>query len=104
MRKQIKRIHIHQTSKVLALIYLIISAIIYLPMGFIMLAQEPRQFMWIGFFFAPIFLCILAYIGNAVLFWIYNLIAKGTGGVEFTVKDVEDLPKEHSDEKTLPRL
>jgi hypothetical protein len=88
MKKQIKKISIHQTSKVVAIIYLIISAIIYIPMGIIILAQAPHELSWIGFIFAPIFLCIFAYIINAIIFWIYNFIAKRTGGIEFSVQDV----------------
>ena len=91
MQQQITRIAPFQTAKVLA----IYSFVLTIP--FIVLAALASMFVpgvqRVGFvlmIFAPIFYAIVGFIFTFIAAWIYNVVAKFTGGVEFTTTEVRD--------------
>lgn len=88
MKKQISRIALRQTAKVIAILVFILMAIISIPIG-IYLLFTPERLSAISFFILPFIYALLAYIFWVVWGWFYNLIAKRTGGIEFDLKDVE---------------
>lgn len=83
--KQIHKFSVFQSSKILAFMLFIVTAIVAIPMGiFLMVTGEEGggllfivPFLYLGGFF----------IFYAVFFWFYNLVAARVGGIEFTVKD-----------------
>lgn len=87
MKKQISSIAIHQTSKILAILYFVITAIFCIPLGFLALLGGNSQGA-IFFFLIPIFYLIGSYIITAIGSWLYNKIADYFGGIEVTVKEV----------------
>jgi hypothetical protein len=92
VKKNITRFSIHQSSKVIAILYLVITAIIFIPMGISAIFYPPEpasEYPTAFFFIAPIIYLILSYIVMAILLFIYNLIAKGVGGIEFDLSDEE---------------
>lgn len=86
MRKQISRISVHQSSKVYALLVFLLLALIFIPVGLIALYQGDRQTAFVSFGL-PFAYLIISYIMVAVLSFLYNIIAKYFGGVEFELTD-----------------
>lgn len=91
MKKQIKRISVAQTSKVVAILYVAFS-LIYSVIGIPMILFGNAQIKGMGFMylFMPILAGIFGFIFVAFACWIYNIVASKFGGVEFEIKDIED--------------
>jgi hypothetical protein len=89
MRKQITNFSVHQTSKVLAILYFVFAAIFFIPLGLYTLFHEAQTGSAIFLFICPFLYLIATYILFAITQFVYNFIAKGFGGVEFTVTDVD---------------
>ena len=91
MKKQISRISIAQTSKVIAILYVIFSllySLIGIPM--IIFGGSDVKMMGYMYLFMPIIMGIFGFIFVALGCWVYNLVAGKFGGVEFEVKDIEN--------------
>ena len=89
MATQITHVSVHQTSKVLALMYFCFM-LLFVPIGIAFFAliptdpQQPQQrFMGLFFLFAPVIYGVLGYLGVALASWLYNVLAKRVGGIEF---------------------
>lgn len=88
----------HQTSKVFALLYVLLTipfAIIGI-LGFIFAdptvmqnGQPAPKFPWLFFAFAPLFYGGMGYIFTRLGCFAYNIIANRFGGIEFTIKEYE---------------
>jgi len=89
MRKQIERISIHQTSKVIALIAFVFSALYAIPASIFMYYMSGGDTSFFAFLLFPVFMFIISYIMYVILFFVYNIIASSFGGIEVTFKDVE---------------
>lgn len=90
MFKQIVRLSVHQTSKVIALIHFLISIIVIVPITLFLyyLSQDPQFFVYLIF---PFLNLLFSYILAVIFCWIYNLVARGFGGIEIELND----PKAH---------
>ncbi|NGX42972.1 MAG: hypothetical protein K940chlam7_01262 [Chlamydiae bacterium] len=89
MKKQVSKISIHQSSKVIAILYFILSAIVAIPLGiYILLFHEVAGALCV--FLAPFIYLIFFYILFAIFSWLYNLVASSFGGLEFTVTDIDE--------------
>ncbi|MGA8165608.1 MAG: hypothetical protein WB791_11430 [Waddliaceae bacterium] len=88
MRKQIAHVSVHQTSKVLAILHLLFSAIIFIPVGLITYFSTgmPEGLVLLIY---PVIFAVLAYIMFAINSLFYNWIASYFGGVEVSVNEVE---------------
>jgi len=91
MKKQIKRFSVLQTSKVIAVIYVVMSAIFLIPIGLIMMmvGSQNNVFPFMGgvmFFVMPLIYGLFAFIGGIIFCFFYNLVAKRTGGIEVEVE------------------
>ncbi len=84
--KQLVNISVIQSSKVIAILYFVLSAIICLPVGIYLLFTAGFEQAFVYFLFPVIYL-VLAFLGMALFFWTYNLIARSLGGIEFTTKE-----------------
>jgi hypothetical protein len=93
--KQVVRIGIGQTAKVLAILYFIMTAIFCVILApFVLLsssAERPIPFggAMLGFVLiaAPFLYAIVAYLGAALVSSIYNFVARRFGGVEFELTE-----------------
>lgn len=90
MKKQITRISPVQTGKVMALLYFLMS----LPMVLFMFiayshAPGPSPFMGGTLFLMPVFYLVFGFVFTVVGAWVYNLVARWVGGIEFTTSEAE---------------
>ena len=90
MKKQILSISPFQTAKVMAVLYFIMSLPFILLMGatfsFIPGSRPPMVGMLI---FMPVFYTVFGFIFTLIGAWIYNLVARWVGGIEFTTSESE---------------
>lgn len=93
MKKQVSHISVHQSSKVMAALLIVIMTIFaIIPAGLYALANGETS---TGLFFlivGPIVYGILFYIFHAITYWLYNFVARHLGGVEFELKDAVEEP------------
>jgi flagellar biosynthesis protein FliQ len=86
MKTQIVHISKLQTSKVMAVLYLVISIPLVLLMVLPMLmAHQPVQ--WGALWWMPLLYAVFGFIFTFLGCWIYNGVAGWIGGIEFTISD-----------------
>ena len=100
MKKRLTNVNPLKLGITLAIIYGIISLIIAVPIFLIMsLAGAasaargggqaiPAIFSGVFVIFLPIIYAVAGFIAGIISAFVYNLVAKWTGGVEFTTEDV----------------
>jgi hypothetical protein len=93
MKKQIVRISILQSSKIVTLLYTLLGCLytlIGIPLVIIGIMQDKTQLEIIGgiYLFGPLFMGALGFIFFVIAAAIYNLAASMVGGFEFEVRDV----------------
>ena len=90
MKKQLIRISILQSSKILTALY-VLMGFIYSVIGVPMIIFGGQQFKIMGIIYLlmPIILGILGFIFFVIFAAIYNLLAKWLGGFEFEIKQIE---------------
>jgi hypothetical protein len=89
MKKQISRISILQSSKILTVIYTLfgcIYSLIGLPM--IIFGNSQLQIIGVVYLLGPLWMGLLGFIFFAISAAVYNLLSSVLGGFEFEVKDV----------------
>lgn len=85
MKKQILHIAPAQAGKVFAVFYFLVSIPMIFVVGFTFSSGPEDQQVPLGFLVAiPFFYAIGGFIFTAFASWIYNLIARWVGGIEFT--------------------
>jgi hypothetical protein len=92
MKKQIVRISVLQSSKIMTALYVLtgfIYSIIGVPM--IVLGSPQVRIMGIIYLFMPIFMGIFGFIFFVIFAAIYNLLAQWLGGVEVEVKNTDEI-------------
>lgn len=91
MRKRITRIAPFQLGKVFAVLYAIFSIPIALIMGIAASFAPSEQSMPLAMIVAiPVIYIVFGFLFTAMAAWIYNLVAKWTGGVEYVAEEVTD--------------
>lgn len=89
MKKQLSGIGIKQSAKFMAVLYFILSAIFCIPVGILLIIQEGFQEK--GYILlVPIVYGLLTWIFTAFVAFIYNIVADMVGGLELTLKDVDE--------------
>jgi hypothetical protein len=90
MKKQIIRVSILQTSKVMAVMYL------FLTLPFLLLAAIPLWMKggggiapWLFVLAMPLLYALFGFLFTAVAGWVYNLVAARMGGLEFTSAEAQ---------------
>lgn len=96
MKKQITHISPLQTAKVFALLYFIIT----LPFAALMalcfsMSPASSHFPVAMIFIAPFAYAILGFIFTVFGAWVYNLVARWVGGIEFTTAEVDGPSSNH---------
>ena len=89
MKKQIVRISILQSSKVVTALYFILG-FLYLLIGIpmIILGNDQIRIMGIVYCFMPFLMAIFGFIFFVISAALYNVVAKWVGGMEFETIDV----------------
>jgi len=89
MKKQLIRISVLQSSKIMAALY-VVMGFLYTLMGIPMLIFGGKPFHIIGiiYLFGPIFAGVFGFIFFVIFAALYNGLAKWLGGVEIEVKDI----------------
>jgi len=90
MKKQLVRISILQSSKIMTAMYVLLG-FIYTLIGIPMVMFGSKQLHIIGFvyIFMPVVMGILGFIFFVIFSALYNFLAKLLGGFEVEVKDSE---------------
>ncbi|MCH9653393.1 MAG: hypothetical protein K0U86_04850 [Planctomycetes bacterium] len=90
MKKQVIRISILQSSKIMAALY-VLMGFIYTLIGIPMILFGGDQLRVIGivYLLMPIIMGVFGFIFFALFAFIYNLLASWLGGFEFELKDIE---------------
>ncbi len=91
MRRQITRISVAQTSKVMATLYFVV-AVVFAAIYFVAFAStradavSPVSPVLVVLF--PFVYAIIVWLVMACMLWVYNQVARRIGGVEFESADV----------------
>jgi hypothetical protein len=90
MKKQIIRISILQSSKILTVLY-VLMGFIYTLIGIPMIVFGPKPLKIIGviYLFMPIIAGILGFVFFVIFAAIYNLLARLLGGFEVEIKNMD---------------
>ena len=90
MKKQLIRISILQSSKVLTVLY-VLMGFIYTLIGIPMIILGGKQFQIMGiiYLFMPVILGILGFAFFVIFAAIYNGLAKWLGGFEVEIKNID---------------
>lgn len=89
MKKQLIRISVLQSSKIVTALYGVMG-LLYSLAGIPMIIfgeDEIRLMGWV-YFFMPIIITVFMFIFFCIFASIYNLLAKWLGGIEVEVKDM----------------
>lgn len=95
--KTVKRFGVYQTSKIIGIIYFLVSAIIMIPLGLFGILLGGMGDMGMGgfeamfFFIAPFFYGLFAFIATAIACAVYNFIADKVGGIEIELETTDEV-------------
>jgi hypothetical protein len=90
MKKQLIRISILQSSKIMTALYVLmgfIYSVIAVPM--IIFGAPPIRIMGIFYLFMPIFMGIFGFVFFVIFAAIYNFLATKLGGVEVEIQNID---------------
>lgn len=90
MKKQLIRISILQSSKIMTVLYVLLGFIytlIGIPM--IIFGSKPFKLMGIVYLFMPLIMGIMGFVFFAIFAALYNLLAMWLGGFEVEIKNIE---------------
>ena len=96
MKKQIKRLSLHQNGKVFAILMTVGAIIIFIPMSIVMSYIGPQvdqhgnpiEFPIVMFAILPFFYLIFGYIFTVIACAIYNYFFRFIGGIEFETEEI----------------
>lgn len=87
MRHRLTQISVAKTAGVLAIVYLVLSALFFIPFGLLALAiPQLRPPVWgpLFLFVMPLFYAVCGFLVICLFALIYNVVASRTGGIEVT--------------------
>ena len=90
MKKQLARISILQSSKIMTALYVLmgfIYTLIGLPM--VLFGGENLRIMGIVYLFMPVVMGIFGFVFFVIFAAVYNGLAKFLGGFEVEIKDID---------------
>lgn len=89
MKMQLTRISPRQSSNVISAFYAVATLPLVLA-SLLMLLFSDNTVIAVFLLFSPIVYGITAYLMSAIICWLYNLVAKQMGGIEFSLVNVND--------------
>jgi CBS domain containing-hemolysin-like protein len=92
MKTRIQRFSPHQNAKVFAVLMAVVSFILLVPLMlfFSTIAPDKYSFSIVSVLVVPIVYLVFSYISVVIWCWLYNLLAKFTGGIEFDQQSAEE--------------
>lgn len=91
MKKQIVKVSVTQSAKVLAVLYMVMSIPIVAVLAAIGLLGGGGSAL-LAVILTPIIYGVLAFLGAGLAAWLYNVVANWVGGLEYCTKDVAEAP------------
>lgn len=90
MKKQITRISILQSSKIVVALY-VLMGFIYTLIGIPLIIFGGKEMLIMGIIYAamPIVMAIVGFIFFVIFSALYNLLAKWLGGIEIEVSNID---------------
>ena len=91
MKKQVIRVSILQSSKIVTILYFLIG-LIYVLIGvpMIIFGNDQLRIMGIIYCGMPILMAVIGFICFVICAAVYNLLAQWLGGMEFEVIDIPE--------------
>jgi len=89
MKLKIKKINILKLAFLMATIYGILSAVIFLIVGLFGIAIEGQAIGLLLAILMPIMYAFAGFIGGLIMGALYNLVSKWIGGLEVEVEEIE---------------
>jgi len=91
MKTRIQKFSPHQNAKVFAVLMAVTSLIFVVPFMLLFSAMSPgmKALPVSSMLIIPIVYLIFGYISVVIGCWVYNLLAKFTGGIEFEAHSIE---------------
>jgi hypothetical protein len=90
MKKQLIRISILQSSKILTALYVLMGFIYsFIAIPMIIFGTPPLRIMGLVYLFMPIIMGIFGFIFFVIFAAIYNVLAGWLGGIEVEVRNVD---------------
>ena len=90
MKKQLIRISVLQSSKIVTVLYVLMGLIYtFIGIPMIIFGSNPIRFMGIVYLLMPIIMGVFGFIFFCIFAFVYNVLANSLGGFEVEVKDVE---------------
>lgn len=86
MKKRISHISVHQSSKVISILYFLITLIFTIPAALLLFIVQGDSSFFL-FLAYPFIFAFFTYICTALLLLLYNVVAGSFGGVEFELED-----------------
>jgi hypothetical protein len=91
MKTRVQRLSPHQNGKVFAVMSAVGSLVFVVPFMLIAGAMAPKDAnfpVFVALLF-PLFYLVFGYVFVVAGCWLYNLLARFTGGIEFEAQSVE---------------
>jgi hypothetical protein len=92
MKMRIERFPVRQNAKVIAVIMAVNALVFAIPMFLVVSLSAPKSAGFPGMVFIllmPLMYLAFGYVLAAIGCWVYNLLARFTGGLEFESRNVE---------------
>ena len=91
MKRQLTRISILQSSKIVTALYAFFG-LLYTLVGMLMIALGGQHLLAIAviYMFGPLWMAIIGFIGFVISAAIYNWLASILGGIEYEVTEVSE--------------
>jgi hypothetical protein len=91
MKTRVQRFSPHQNAKVLAVLMAVTSLVFLVPFMLFANAMSPQGFGFPGFMVLlfPVMYLVIGYVSVVIGCWVYNLLARFTGGIEFEAQSME---------------
>ena len=92
MNVQITRISLFQTAKVIAGLYFVLAVVgvaVFFLMSLVSPAARP-PYSFVFLLLAPFVYALIGFVMAFIAAWLYNGVAKLTGGIEFTTTETRD--------------
>jgi len=90
MKRRIARFNIHQTSKAIALMY-VIFGLLFVPKGAVLYLSNSDDGKGLAtlYLLTPLWIALFGYIAIALSCWVNSLIAEKFGGIEYEVSEIQ---------------
>jgi len=86
---KIKKVNVLKMGFIMAVVYGILSVVIFLIIGVFGLAIQGQSLGLLLMVFMPVIYAIVGFIGGIIMGALYNIVSKWLGGIEVEVEEIE---------------